>query len=68
MKPDQPNPRALPFRYTDLGVAFYETAADFPNENFDQITKRLLPNGFGSGKTAEVLKREARRNFDLARL
>ena len=51
-----------------MSVAFYEMSADYPSETFAQITRRLLPNGFGKGKTADALKREARKNFDMARV
>lgn len=50
----------------DLSVAFYDLKVDFPHYTFEQAAKRLLPKGFGTGKNAVVLKREARRNFDLA--
>jgi hypothetical protein len=51
----------------DLAVSFYDMAADYPNETFAQIAKRVVPRGFGRTKTSEAFKREAKRMFDLAR-
>jgi hypothetical protein len=57
----------LPLPSLDVAISFYDMAADHPGESFEQITKRLLPRGFGKSKTAAAFKREARRMFDLAR-
>jgi hypothetical protein len=35
-----------PFLNSEL-VVFYDAAADHPKENFEQVTRRVLPHGFG---------------------
>jgi hypothetical protein len=53
----------------DRFVSFFlRNGRGVPKETFSQITKRVVPKGFGTGKAADTLKKEARRNFDLARL
>jgi hypothetical protein len=52
---------------TDLAVSFYDMAADDPTETFAQIAKRVVPRGFGTTKTSEAFKWEAREMYDLAR-
>jgi hypothetical protein len=48
-------------RQIDLSAAFYDLKVDFPDYTFEQAAKRLVPNGFGTGKSAEVLEKEARK-------
>ncbi|HWO37418.1 MAG TPA: hypothetical protein VNO32_52240 [Candidatus Acidoferrum sp.] len=60
-------PGVLPLSQLDVAISFYDLAADYPHESFEQITKRLLPHGFGRSKTAAAFEREARRMFSLAR-
>ncbi|MGA9971994.1 MAG: hypothetical protein WA690_22105 [Candidatus Acidiferrales bacterium] len=52
---------------SDLAVSFYDVAADYPRESFDQVSKRILPQGFGKSKTSTTFKKEARKMFNLAR-
>jgi len=52
---------------SDLAVSFYDMAADYPKESFDQITKRVVPRGFGGTKSSGAFKKEARKMYDLAR-
>jgi hypothetical protein len=59
-------PGVLPLSQLDVAISFYDMAADFPRENFEQITKRLLPRGFGKSKTAAAFEREARKMCNLA--
>jgi hypothetical protein len=63
----RPTPRPLSFQQSDLAVCFYDEACDHPKESFEQITKRVVPRGFGKSKTAAAFKRETRRMFELAR-
>jgi hypothetical protein len=58
---------ALTFPQLDLAICFYDEACDYPKETFEQITKRVLPRGFGKSKTSEALRKEARKMFNLAR-
>jgi hypothetical protein len=67
MKPKRIIPRELTFPQLDVAISFYDTAADYPRASFEQITKRLLPRGFGRSKTAPAFEREARRMFNHAR-
>jgi hypothetical protein len=60
-------PGVLPLSQLDVAIYFYDMAADCPPENFEQISKRLLPRGFGKSKTAAVFKREARKLYNLSR-
>jgi hypothetical protein len=60
-------PGVLPLSQLDVAIYFYDMAADHPHESFEQITKRLLPRGFGRSKTAPAFKREAKKMYDLAR-
>jgi hypothetical protein len=57
----------LPFLQLEVAISFYDMAADCPREDFEQITKRLLPRGFGRFKMAASFKKEARKMFNLAR-
>jgi hypothetical protein len=52
---------------SDLAVSFYDTAVDYPRESFAMIVKRVVPKGFGKAKTSNMLKREAKKMFDLVR-
>jgi hypothetical protein len=52
---------------SDLAVCFYDEACDYPKENFEQITKRVVARGFGKSKTSAALRKEARKMFNLAR-
>jgi hypothetical protein len=52
---------------SDLAVSFYDAAADYPKESFQQVAKRVVPRGFGKTKTSVAFEREARRMFNLAR-
>ena len=67
MKPQRPTSRDLPMEQSDLAVSFYDVAADYPRESFDQVSKRILPQGFGKSKTSTTFKKEARKMFNLAR-
>lgn len=67
MKPKGPRLRELPLEQIDLAVLFYDMAADYPKESFVQITRRVVPRGFGKTKTSAAFKKEARRMFNLAR-
>jgi hypothetical protein len=49
----------------DLAVSFYDMAADYPNETFAQIAKRVAPRGWS--KTSAAFRKEARKMYDLAR-
>jgi hypothetical protein len=53
-----------PITLADVAV-FYDMACDKPDWTFAQVTKRLLPKGFGN--TTPSLKREAKKMYDLAR-
>ena len=46
---------------------FYEAAIEYPQENFVQITRRLLGDK-GFPIKAATFKRECRKAFDLGRL
>jgi hypothetical protein len=59
-------PGVLPLSQLDVAISFYDLAADHPHESFEQITKRLLPRGFGRSRTAAAFEREARKMFNLA--
>jgi len=37
----------------------------YPNENFAQFAKRVVPRGFGKTTTSAAFKKEARRMFNL---
>jgi hypothetical protein len=51
---------------TCMTVNFYDAALDYPNENFEQITRRMLgPKGFQTRAT--TFKRECCKAFDLGR-
>jgi hypothetical protein len=65
MKQKRPTSRDLSMEQTDLAVSFYDMAADYPNETFAQIAKRVMPRGWI--KASAALKREARKMYDLAR-
>jgi hypothetical protein len=67
MKGTPPTPRDVLLEQTDLAVSFYDMAAGYLNETFEQIAKRVVPRGFGNTKTSAAFKREARKMFDLAR-
>lgn len=67
MKRKRPTAPDLPMEQSDLAVAFYDTADDYPKESFAQITKRVVPRGFGKSKTSAALKKEAQKMFKLAR-
>jgi hypothetical protein len=42
---------------TDLAVCFYDEGCGYPKETFEQITKRVVPRGFGKAKTSAALKK-----------
>jgi hypothetical protein len=67
MKRKRPVPSALSFPQIELAVCFYDEANDYPKETFEQITKRVIPRGFGNAKTSEAFRKEARKMFNLAR-
>lgn len=58
---------ALTFTQIELTVCFYDEACDYPKENFEQITKRLVPRGFGKSGQSAAFEKEARKMFELAR-
>jgi hypothetical protein len=59
---------SLSFEQSDLAVNLYDVANDHPDENFSQITARVVGiHGFGKSKTAAAFEREARRMFNLVR-
>jgi hypothetical protein len=58
---------ALTFPQLELAISFYDMAADYPKESFEQITKRVLPLALGKSKTSAAFRKEARKMFDLAR-
>jgi hypothetical protein len=57
---------ALTFPQLELAICFYDEACDYPEENFKQITKRVLPRGFGKLKTSVAFRNEARKMCGLA--
>jgi hypothetical protein len=61
MKRTRPATPALTSPPLELAVCFYDEANDYPNENFDQIAKRVVPRGFGKSKTSAAFRKEARR-------
>jgi hypothetical protein len=63
-RPTVRNP--LTIEQSDLAVSFYDEACDYPKKTFEQITKRVVPRGFGKSKTSEAFRKEARKTFDLA--
>ena len=67
MKRKHSTSNKLAFPQLEVAVSFYDRAADFPRESFEQIAKRVVPRGFGKSKTSAAFKREARRMFNLAR-
>lgn len=67
MKRKHPAIPALTFPQSELAVCFYDEANDYPKETFEQITKRVVPRGFGKSKTSAAFKKEARKMFNLAR-
>jgi hypothetical protein len=67
MKRKRPTSRDLPIDQSDLPVAIYDTAADYPKEGFADIAKRVVPRGFGKSKTSAAFKKEAEKMFKLAR-
>jgi hypothetical protein len=51
-----------------LAASFYDTACDFPSEQFGQITRRVLGSkGFAVFPNAEAFRNECLRMFNLAR-
>jgi hypothetical protein len=53
---------------TCMTANFYDAAGDFPNESFEQITRRMLgTGGFPRTKNAESFKRECRKAFNMGR-
>jgi hypothetical protein len=58
---------ALTFPQIELAITLYDVACDYPKENFEQITKRVVPRGFGKSKTSGAFRKEARKMFALAR-
>jgi len=67
MKQKRPATPDLPMEQSDLAVSFYDMAADYPKESFEQVAKRVVPRGFGRTKTGAAFKKEAQRMFNLAR-
>jgi hypothetical protein len=67
VKRKRPAMPALTFPQLDLAICFYDEACDYPKETFEQITKRVVPRGFGNAKTSEAFRKEARKMFNLAR-
>jgi hypothetical protein len=67
MKRKRPATPDLSMEQSDLAVSFYDAAADYPKESFQQVAKRVVPRGFGKTKTSAAFEREARRMFNLAR-
>ena len=47
----------LTMEQTDLAVCFYDEGCGYPKETFEQITKRVVPRGFGKAKTSAALKK-----------
>jgi hypothetical protein len=67
MKRKRPAPPDLSMEQSDLAVSFYDAAAGYPKESFEQVAKRVVPRGFGKTKTSAAFKKEARKMYDLAR-
>jgi hypothetical protein len=67
MKQKRPTSRDLSMEQIDLAVSFFDMAADYPKESFVQITKRVVPQGFGKTKTCAAFKKEAQKMYKLAR-
>jgi hypothetical protein len=67
MKQKRPTRDPLTMEQIDLAVCFYDEANDYPQENFEQIAKRVVPRGFRKSKTRGAFRKEARKMFDLAR-
>jgi hypothetical protein len=67
MKRERPAIPALTFPQLELAICFYDEACDYPKETFEQITKRVVPRGFGKAKTSAPFRREARKMFYFAR-
>jgi|HubBroStandDraft_6_1064221.scaffolds.fasta_scaffold12814_5 hypothetical protein len=57
MKRERPAIPALTFPQLELAICFYDEACDYPKETFEQITKRVVPRGFGKAKTSAALKK-----------
>jgi hypothetical protein len=57
----------LLFSQIEPVVCLYDEACDYPKETFEQITKRVVPRGFGKAKTSAAFRQEARKLFYLAR-
>jgi hypothetical protein len=47
----------LLFSQIEPVVCLYDEACDYPKETFEQITKRVVPRGFGKAKTSAALKK-----------
>ena len=58
---------ALTFPQLELAICLYDEACDYPRETFEQITKRVVPQGFGKTKTCAAFKKEAQKMYKLAR-
>jgi hypothetical protein len=66
MKTD-PDPDELTPSESDLAVSFYDFACDNPNDTFEEVAARMMPNG-KCEKSTEAFKREAQRMSDLAKV
>jgi hypothetical protein len=60
-----PTTPGLTAEQSDLAINFYEAVRDFLRESFEQIAKRVVPNGFGKLKSGAAFKREAKTMFEL---
>jgi len=64
-KPETPK---LTFPQTCMSANFYDTASDYPNESFEDITRRMLvAEGFPRTKNPQLFKTESRKAFAMGR-
>jgi hypothetical protein len=57
----------LTFEQVELSVLFTDGAFDNPRMTFDEVAKKILPQGFGEGQSGKAFRNESERIFDLER-
>ena len=65
-------PKSKPANLTPAQVEvvaqFADYAFDHPRQSFDEVARKVLPNGFGTGPRAKRFRQEAKAVFERERL
>jgi hypothetical protein len=57
----------LTFEQIELAALFTDGAFDNPKMTFDEVAKKILPQGFGKGASGTAFRKESQDTFDLER-